>query len=236
MNIALLTAAGTGSRMNQDIPKQFIHVKDKPILVYTLEAFQNHPEIDAICVSVLHGWEEMLRAYGKQFNIDKLKYITVGGESGQESIFNGLKFLYEQCDGEDVVLIHDGNRPMVSREIITDSLIKYREFGDAVAAIPCTEVVFTSDDKKISNNFLERSLLQRTQTPHTYKLRAIYDAYIEANNKGITDCAASCEIMHKLGRTSHFSLGSEKNLKITTVDDIDIFKALINLQKDGWIK
>ncbi|NJE64533.1 2-C-methyl-D-erythritol 4-phosphate cytidylyltransferase [Enterococcus durans] len=238
MNIALLTASGTGTRTGQDIPKQFLHVNNIPILVYTLRAFQEHPEIDEICVVILKGWEEMLTAYAKQFNITKLKYIIPGGDSGQESIYNGLKEIYNTRSREDVVLIHDGNRPMVSKKIISESIEVFKKNGNAVTVIPCTEVVFTLTEKeeKSSLESLNRDLLVRTQTPHTYQLGEIMDTYKLAEEKGITNMAASCQLMQVLGKRSYFSKGSEKNLKITTLDDLEIFKALLNSSNDEWIK
>lgn len=235
-NIALLTAAGAGTRTHQDIPKQFIHVNNKPILIYTLEAFQKHPSIDEICVVILEGWEQILWAYAKQFNISKLKYVVPGGKTGQESIYNGLRVLQTNCNADDVVLIHDGNRPMVSSEIITDSLVKQKQYGSAVAAIPCTEVVFISETGTQSNKSIPREILWRTQTPHSYVLRDILWAHKEARKRGIGNTAASCSLMELLGKESYFSKGSEKNLKITTVDDIEIFKALLASEKDEWIK
>ena len=122
-NIALIIAGGVGARMNQDIPKQFINVYDKPVIVYTLEAFQKHPEIDAIEVVCLDGWHDILRAYARQFGIAKLENIVSGGKNGQDSIRNGLYDIYERYNGDDdIVLIHDAIRPMVSEDIITDSL------------------------------------------------------------------------------------------------------------------
>lgn len=120
MNIALLTAGGTGTRMHQDIPKQFLHVKNKPILIYTLEAFERHPSIDAIIVVGLERWIDIIWAYAKQFNITKLKWVVSGGNTGHESIRNGLLELEKHCDISDVVMIHDGNRPMISPDIISD--------------------------------------------------------------------------------------------------------------------
>lgn len=238
MNIALLTASGIGSRTHQDIPKQFINVDNKPILIYTLEAFQNHPNIDEICVVILKGWEKILNAYARQFNITKLKYIVNGGETGQESIYNGLQEIRKHCLDDDVVLIHDGNRPMVSQEIITDSLVKFQQFGNAVAAIPCTEVVFVVEEENSNESMksIERNNLRRTQTPHTYRLGDICAAHEEVRRRGITNLAASCSLMEILGKKSYFSKGSEINLKITTIEDIEIFKALLHSQKDSWIK
>ena len=169
MNIALLTAAGVGSRMHQDIPKQFMNVENKPIIIYTLEAFQNHPSIDAIIVVTLPNWIDVLQAYARQFNITKLKWIVAGGETGQESIHNGLVKLQEECHEEDVVMIHDGNRCLVSSDIISDSLAVFKTHGSAVAAIPCVEAVFRSKDNGASSIIsIPREQLYRTQTPHTF--------------------------------------------------------------------
>lgn len=236
MTIAILTAGGIGSRTHQDIPKQFLNVNNKPIIIYTLEAFQKHPNIDEICVAVLEGWDQILWAYAKQFNITKLKYVVTGGETGQQSIYNGLKAIRNTHSDDDVVVIHDGNRPMVSQDIITDNLVKQKMFGSAVTSIPCTEVVFVSENKENSNESIPRENLQRTQTPHSYYLGELWNAHMEAKEKGITNTAASCSLMEMLGKTTYFSKGSEKNLKITTVEDIEIFKALLAAKRDEWIK
>lgn len=236
MNIALLTAAGTGTRMHQDIPKQFIHVDNKPIIIYTLEAFQRHPSIDAIIVVTLEAWKDVLLAYAKQFNITKLKWVVPGGETGQESIRKGLEKLKEVASEDDTIMIHDGNRALISNEIISDSLATFKQYGDAVAVIPCTEVVFESEDGKTSCVSTEREKLFRTQTPHTYKLKDLLWAHKEAEARGIKGTAASCMLMKELGRVTHFSKGSEENLKITTMDDLKIFKALLKTQQDSWIK
>lgn len=238
MVVALLTAAGTGTRMHQDIPKQFIHVDDKPIIIHTMEAFQNHPSVDAIIVVTLESWSGVLWAYAKQFGITKLRWVVPGGETGQDSIRNGLDALLQETDDPDnvVVMVHDGNRPLISSEIISNSLAVYEQYGNAVAVIPCTEVVFKSTDGVSSHESTPRELLFRTQTPHTYKLMDLYNAHIEAKNKGIKGTAASCMLMKELGRETYFSKGSEENIKITTLDDLKIFKALLHTKQESWIK
>ena len=203
-NIVILTAGGVGSRTHQDIPKQFLNVDNKPILIYTLEAFQNHPNIDEICVAILEGWDQILWAYAKQFNITKLKYVVTGGATGQESIFNGLKAIRKDHNDRDVVIIHDGNRPMIEPDIITDNLVKQQIYGSAVAVIPCTEVVFVSENKCDSDYSIPRENLQRTQTPHSYYLGDLWNAHIEANQKRITNTAASCSLMEALGKKHIF--------------------------------
>ncbi|MFS9140846.1 MULTISPECIES: IspD/TarI family cytidylyltransferase [Streptococcus] len=239
MKIALLTASGIGSRIKQDIPKQFIHVDNRPLIIHTLEKFQNHPNIDEICVVVLKGWEEMLKTYARQFNITKLKYIVNGGETGQLSIYNGLNEIKKKnVDRQVTVLIHDGNRPMVSNEIIDDAFSTYSRYGNAVAAIPCVEVTFVLDNESENHSIssLKRELLRRTQTPHIYNLDDILELHNRAIENGITEVAASCELMKMFGKETYFSMGSEKNLKITTLDDLEIFKALLKSKKENWIK
>ncbi len=227
MNIALLTAAGKGSRMNSEIPKQFIHINNKPVILYTLQAFQNHPQIDAIIVVSLDSWKEMIWSYAKQYQITKLKWVVQGGETGQESIKCGLLKLKEECSDNDLIMIHDGNRPLISSDIISDSIAVYQAHGGAVAAIPCIEAIYKSDDGKKSDVTLDRNELFRTQTPHTYSLGKLLWAHEEAENREINNTTATCTLMTQLGETVHFSKGSEKNLKLTTREDIDIFKALI---------
>lgn len=234
--IALLTAAGVGSRTGQDIPKQFLHIDNKPLIVYTLEAFQNHPSIDEIVVVCLDGWHDILRAYAKQFNITKMNHVVSGGSTGQESIYNGLQEIKKHFDEEDVVLIHDGNRALVSNEIISNALSVYEKHGCAIVAIPCVEAVFKSDDGIRSNEQISRDELFRTQTPHVYQLKKLLWAHEEAKKNNITNTAATCSLMQLLGEEIYFSPGSEKNLKVTTIDDIEIFKALLHTSQDEWIK
>ena len=209
MTVALLTASGQGTRMGQDIPKQFLHVKDKPIIIYTLERFQNNPEIDAIILVTLPSWFGFVKAYANQFNITKLKWIVAGGETGQESIRNGLKALEKECPKDTVVMVHDGNRPLIDNDIISNSLAVFREHGSAVAVIPCTEAVFRSQDGLTSTVSVPREALHRTQTPHTYTLEKLLWAHEEAEKRGIKNTAASCTLMQALGETVYFSKGSE---------------------------
>ncbi len=237
MIVALLTAAGTGMRMGQDIPKQFMHVENKPIIIHTMENFQKHPNIDAILVVTLSAWVEVLKAYASQFNITKLKWVVPGGITGQESIYNGLMTLKEELSESDIIMVHDGNRCMVSDEIISNSIATFHTYGSAVAAIPCVEAVFRSSDNGISSKVsIPREQLYRTQTPHTYTLGKLIWAHEEAQKRGITNTAASCTLMQELGDIVYFSKGSEENLKITTVDDMMIFKALLHTKKESWLK
>lgn len=233
MNIALLTAAGVGNRMHLDIPKQFLYIEGKPVILYTMEAFQKHPQIDAIIVVTLRNWEETVRAYAKDYGIDKLKWVAIGGRTGQESIKNGVRELAKHCDKNDVIMVHDGNRPFVSDEIISDSLATFQEYGSAVAAMPCIEAIFRSPNGKASNDSIPREQLFRTQTPHTYTLEKMLWAHERAEELGIENTTATCVLMQMLGERVYFSKGSDKNIKLTTQDDLDIFRAMLKRGEPG---
>ncbi len=235
-NIALIIAGGSGVRMHQDIPKQFLTINERPVIVYTLEAFQKHAEIDEIAVVCVKGWENFLTAYAKQFNITKLKYIIPGGDNGQSSIRNGVYELEKHFGANDIVLIHDAIRPMVTAEIISDCIEKTRQHGCAIATIPCAEAMLETDDGISSTGSYPRDRLKRTQTPQGFYLGKICDLHRRALEAGITNSVASCTLMIEMGEKVYFSAGSEKNLKITTVEDIDIFKALLLAKRAEWLK
>lgn len=231
MNIALIIAGGKGVRMNQEIPKQFLNVNDKPVIIYTLEAFEKHTDIDAIAVVCIEGWESILTAYARQHNITKLRHIIPGGENGQSSIRNGVMELEKHYSPDDLVLVHDAIRPMVSQDIISDCIATCHQFGSAIATIPCQEAMLETTDQVSTCSSYPRQNLKRTQTPQAFPLGNICNAHREALEKGITNSVASCTLMVELGKTVYFSAGSEKNIKLTTMDDLDIFKALLAMQR-----
>lgn len=236
MNIALIIAGGSGERMHQDIPKQFLSINDRPVIVYTLEAFEHHPEIDEIAVVCIEGWEQVLMAYARQFNITKLKSVIPGGDCGQASIRNGVYALEKSHGRDDIILIHDAIRPLVSAEIISDCIRVTSMYGNAIAVIPCAEAMLTTDDEKVSTGSYPRDGLKRTQTPQGFRLGDICDLHRRALDKGITSSIASCTLMIEMGQQVHFSIGSEKNVKLTTLEDIDIFKALLSARRSEWLK
>lgn len=238
MNIALLIAGGSGNRMGQNIPKQFMHFDSCPIIIHTMRCFQKHPDIDAIAVVCLKGWETVLQAYANQFCIDKLKYIFPGGNSGMESIHNGIYGLKDAgCDDEDLVLIHDSVRPLLSQDIISSNIATCKAYGYAITGIQCREAILESEDGFSSTTSIPRDKLIRTQTPQTFRLRNILNVHEEAKVKGIVDSVASCTLIAEVGgREMHIVPGSEKNIKITTVEDLEILKALMHTSKDEWLK
>lgn len=236
MNVCLIIAGGSGSRMHQNIPKQFLTVNDRPVIIYTLEAFQNHPEIDAIAVVCIEGWEQVLWAYARQFNITKLQHVVPGGKNGQDSIRNGVYELEKHYLPEDLVLIHDAIRPMVSAEIISDNIRVARTYGNAITVIPCAEAMMQTEGGVVSVGSYPREHLRRTQTPQAFYIGDICGLHRRALEKGITNSVASCTLMIEMGEQVYFSIGSEKNIKLTTVEDIDIFKALLAAKRANWLK
>lgn len=231
MNIALIIAGGKGQRMQQEIPKQFLNVNDKPVIIYTLEAFQSHPDIDKIGVVCVDGWHDILRAYARQHKIDKLDWVVSGGENGQSSISNGV-FHAEKLYGDgDIILVHDAIRPMVSHEIISDCIVQCKKHGSAVSIVPCNTVALRRTTEQISSEVVPRDRLALTQTPQAFPLKKLANAHRKALEMGITNSIASCTLMVELGESVHFSIGAETNIKLTTPDDLKIFKALLALRE-----
>lgn len=240
MKIAIIIAAGSGSRMGQDIPKQFINIYDKPVLMYTLEGFQKHPDIDAIEVVCLDGWEKMVWAYAKQFNITKLKWIVPGGNSGQESIRNGVYNLEDKASPDDIIIIHDGIRPLVDENVLTDVIEKCGQYGNAVTSLPYNEQIFLIDQDEPSTTvkFIPRETLRRVSTPQAYSFGLLLEKYKEAFEKeiGIYGSSYTNTMMVDLGVRLHFAAGSDKNIKLTTKDDLELFKAYLKSEEDNWLK
>lgn len=236
MVIGLVIAGGIGQRMGQEIPKQFINVNDKPVIIYTLEAFQNSKNIDDIAVVCLDGWQHILEVYAKQFNITKLKHIITGGDCGQSSIRNGVFELEKLYSKKDIVLIHDAIRPMVTENIINDCIETTKKYGNAITVIPCAEAMLKTKDQISSIESYPRNNLKRTQTPQGFFIGDICDLHREALEKGIIDSVASCTLMIELDKKVYFSKGAEKNIKLTTVEDIDIFKALLQAKRSEWLR
>ena len=239
MNIALLTAGGSGNRMGQEIPKQFMCIDNKPIIIYTLQAFQISQDIDAIAIVCIKGWEIFLNAYAKQFNITKLKWIFEGAETNQDSIKNGILRLREAgCSEEDIILVHDGARPLVSSEIISRNIEICEKYGYAVTGLMCKEAIMERVEDNVHEISIPRERLVRTQTPHTYRLGTLLNAHIEAEQLHIANTVASCTLFALLGvKEQHLVLGSEKNgLKLTKPEDVELFKALIHSDPEIWIK
>lgn len=235
MNVALVIAGGSGKRMHQDIPKQFINVYDKPVIIYTLEGFERHPMIHAIEVVCIEGWEGTLKAYAEQFHITKLKWIVPGGQTGQESIRNGVYNLEGKCADDDIVIVHDGIRPLVDKEVLTDVIIKCEQHGNAVTSMPYNEQIFVKDDEESTTKYIPRETLKRVATPQAYQFEKLLWGYKKAFAEGIGIRGSSYTntMMVELGERLYFAAGSDKNIKLTTPDDLELFKAYLKSKKNN---
>lgn len=232
---SVIIAGGVGKRMGQQIPKQFINVADKPILIYTLEAFEKNPLVNEIIVVCIDGWHDVLKAYAKQFNITKLTKIVSGGATGQESIRNGVYGLKDKAKKGDIVVIHDGIRPIVDAEVLSDVILTAKKYGNGVTSMPYNEQIFVvnENDETTTNKYIPRETLRRVSTPQAYEFKELYDAYRKAYKEeiGIYGSSYANTMMVELGKTLHFALGSDKNIKLTTEGDLEIFKAYIKAEK-----
>lgn len=231
MTVALVIAGGVGARMGADVPKQFVEVDGKPILLYTLEAFQHHPMIDAIELVVLDGWQDEVWAQTRKYGISKLKWIVKGGGTGQESIRNGVYGLEGKCSPDDIVVVHDGIRPVVDPSVLDDVICKARIFGNAVTSMPYNEQIFLvdPDEPSTTTRYIPRETLRRVSTPQAYRFDLIDEKYHEAfaRNIGIHGSAYTNTMMVELGVRLHFAAGSDRNIKLTTPGDIDVFRGFI---------
>lgn len=229
MNVAIIIAGGVGSRMGQEIPKQFINVGEKPVIVYTLEAFQEHPLVDAIEVVCLTGWEQVLRAYARQYKIDKLKWVVKGGASGQESIRNGVYNFEGVLAEDDICIVHDGVRPMLDPEVITDVVRVAKERGNAVTSMPYNEQIFLVDkkDSATTTQYIPRETLRRVSTPQAYRFGLLDSKYHEAFEKGVGIDGSNYTntMMVQLGVRLNFAVGSDRNIKLTTPENLEFFRA-----------
>ena len=237
-NIAVIVASGIGSRMGLDIPKQFVKIpvdygngliEEKEVLTYTLEAFEKHSDIDEIIVVTLDDYKRHVLYEAVSNNITKLKGIVKGGNTVQESIRNGIYSLDGYANDEDIIIVHDGVRPIVDTEVLTDVINIAKEKGNGVTSLPYNEQIFVinDDDPLTTNRYINRDKLRRVSTPQAYNYKLISDAYHEAFEKeiGIYPPCYTNNMMVDLGYTLNFAKGSEKTVKLTPQDDITTFKS-----------
>lgn len=231
MTVAIVIAGGVGARMGADVPKQFVQVNGKPVLIYTLEAFQRHPMVDAVELVCIDGWQDAVWVYAKEYGITKLKWIVKGGATGQESIRNGVYGLEGKCRSDDVIIIHDGIRPLVEPAVLDDVILKARQFGNGVTSMPYNEQIFLVDSEQpeTTTKYIPRETLRRVATPQAYQFGLLDEKYHEAFEKkiGIYGSSYTNTMMTELGVRLHFAAGSDRNIKLTTPGDIEIFKAMI---------
>lgn len=235
MNIAVIFAGGTGQRMNTKTrPKQFLELHGKPIIVYTLEQFENHPEIDGVIVVCLKDWIPFLDKMIKRYELEKILEVVPGGVSGQESIRNGIEAAWKQCSPDSIVLIHDGVRPLVDEDTICRCLRSVEQHGNAITVVPAIETIVQESDGVITK-IIDRKSCQMAKAPQCFILRDLRDAHIAAQNEGLVDFIDSASLMSHYGHTLHVVKGSPENIKITTPSDFYVFRAYVDVVENSQI-
>lgn len=223
---AMIFAGGVGERMKSaDIPKQFLEVEGKPIIIHTLEHFSNHPEVDHIVVSCIESWIDVLKEQLVKHNIKKVVDVVPGGANGHQSIHNGLVRVAEYSNKEDIVLICDGVRPMLSEELISNCIKDTKVYGSAVPVTPSIDSVLYSEDGVMCGKSFVRSTTYITQAPQGYTMEKIMWAHDEAERRGIVSPTSSSELLIELGEEVHIFHGIRENIKVTTPEDLHVLRA-----------
>lgn len=233
MNIALILAAGTGSRMgNADKPKQFLPIYGKPLMVHTIEAFEAHDEVDVIVIVTNDIYIDQVKVWCKQYDLGKVRAVVAGGNSRQISVYNGLTAVKELAKGkDDIVLIHDAARPLISQKIISDNIKGCKEFDAVDTVIKASDTIIRSTDEKTICDIPNRSELYQGQTPQTFKLSLILEAHEKAKSGLVPNVTDDAKLVLSLGKKVHLVEGSKQNFKITTFDDLMMLKALLKIGK-----
>lgn len=218
---AVIFAGGVGSRMKSaDIPKQFIEVEGKPIIIHTIEKFESYLQVDKIVVACLEKWIPVLEWELKKYNIEKVISIVPGGSNGHESIHNGLMEVNKYSSNDDIVLICDGVRPLISEKLITTCIEETKKFGTAVPVTPSIDSVLESKDGVFCNKNYDRSTMFITQAPQGYYMEKIMWAHQEAAKRNIKAPTSSSELLIELGEKVHLFIGDRQNIKVTTPEDL----------------
>ena len=229
MNIAVILAGGIGSRFGAKIPKQFVEVFGRPVLAYTVEVFQKHPEIDVIEIVCVESYMNYLKDVVKKYQFSKVRWMTKGGSDFQRSVMNGITKLDGFAKNEDIILIHYGASPFVSDEIITDAISVCRQKGNSTSATPCYLLTGSNDDGIKYTKWVDRDKIMQLNSPQCFKFGYVKQLYQEAEGKGILDKVEphTISLMYQMGRTIYFSKGDQTNIKITTEEDLKLFKAYV---------
>ena len=234
MNIAMIFAGGRGVRMGSGIPKQFLEIHGKPVLVHTLELFQEHDMIDKIYISVLEDYIGKTQKLVDRYGLDKVVSIIPGGATAQDSIYNVLKDAEKENDGDSIVLLHDGVRPFVSYDTIKQNIESVQKYGSAITCTACYETILLSKSGEKVDSVPYRKDTFAAQAPQSFRLKDIIAAHdeVRAINPSYENMVDACTIMTTLGKEVHMNSGNRGNIKVTTPEDVYMFRALLNYKEN----
>jgi 2-C-methyl-D-erythritol 4-phosphate cytidylyltransferase len=237
-NVALIFAGGTGTRMNNKArPKQFLELDGRAIIIHTLNHFENHPAIDAICVVCLESWIDYLKELLQRFAIKKVRWIVPGGSTGQESIYNGLKAIHDSGEADDdcAILVHDGVRPLISEKVLTDNIECVHRYGSAITVAPAVETLITSNENFEVQEIYNRDRCHFARAPQSFLMKDLWEAHEKARAEGIMNMIDSACLMKHYGHSLQMVEGPSENIKITTPMDFFLFKAIYETQRSSQV-
>ena len=236
MNVALILAGGVGNRLGAKIPKQFIEVLGKPVLAYTIEAFEKHPEIDAVLVACVKPYIDYMWEMKEKYGLSKLKWVTEGGDTFQGSVLNGIRYLEGKIDQKDIVLIHFGASPFITGDIISDCIRVCKEKGNAISTTDFyllsgkkRKETSISDPENYTEEYINRDTVAIMNTPHAFQYGFVANMYKEAIETGVIDTVEphTTTLMYAMGKKIYFAHGSQNNIKITRKEDLELFEGYV---------
>lgn len=238
MNVALIFAGGTGIRMNSKAkPKQFLELYGKPIIIYTLEIFEGHPEIDRIVVVCIEEWIEYLKKLIRRYNMQKVMAIIPGGRNTQESQYKGLKEIcsLEETNEETIVLVHDGVRPLVDAETISKNIESVKQYSSAITVTPAIETIIYVDKREYMNDVIDRKQCRMAKAPQSFFAKELYQVHLQAIQDKKLDFIDSACLLQEYGWKLHTVEGNKENIKITTPVDFYLFRAITEAKENSQI-
>ena len=233
MITAMILAGGVGSRVGAERPKQFVEVCGKPILAYPVEIYQKNPQVEAIEIVCHADWIDYLKEMIENYDLSKVKWITHGGETFQKSVINGMEYLKDKLDVDDIVMIHYGAAPFSSQQIVTDGIKVCQEHGMSVSCTPCFQLMGSDDGNGESKRWINRDKQVQICCPQSFKYGYLADIYKRAEEKGLLETVEphTTSLMYALGDTIYQSYGNQTNIKITTKEDLELFEGYVLLQE-----
>lgn len=233
MVTAIILAGGTGSRVGAECPKQFVEILGKPILAYTIEIYQKHPDIDAIEVVCHIDWIDYLKEVLRKYELTKVKWVVQGGNTFQESVINGVNYLKKQISADDIVMIHYGAAPFTSEKIVTDAIRVCKEHDMSASCTPCYQLIGSNDEGRVSRAWIDRDKVTLVACPQAFKYSYLLQLYKEAEEQGLLEKIEphTTSLMYALGKTLYQSYGDQTNIKITTREDLDMFEGFILMKQ-----
>ena len=231
-NYVILLAGGVGKRMGEDIPKQFIEVNGKPIIVYTIERFQSNPQIEKIVVVCVKDWVEHLKGLIEKYSLSKVEWITEGGDTGHDSIRNGVFFLQDKIEPDDFIIVHDAVRPVLPQKAIDEVIRVSHEYGNASSSIVCHPPIVYTEDHKSGIKDVDREHVMLTASPQAYRYSLALKCYVKAEQEDKHDFTFTSSLLIHYGERVYFAKGTMSNIKITQKEDLALFEALLKVPEE----